>query len=332
MAQWASLTPQTAFDRPLRETLMPAALETHNLAKHYGSLRAVAGLDLTVAEGQVFGFLGPNGAGKSTTMRMLMGLVRPTHGHAMILGRPSASVTSRGPGTIGALVEGPAFYGYLTARQNLTLLARLSGGAKAAEVDRVLELAGLTAHADRRAGAYSHGMRQRLGLAQALLPRPKVLLLDEPTLGLDPQGRVEMRELRQRLNQEEGVTIFLSSHLLSEIEQLCSHLAFLWQGRLLQTGPVAELLSASAVRVELRATPLADAEALLERQPAVRDLTRQGPALTFTCPQPDIPKLNVALTRAGIAIWALIPRPESLEELYLRIMKEAADVPRGAEG
>ena len=299
------------------------ALETHGLTKHYGRVKAVQGLDLAVEQGQVFGFLGPNGAGKSTTMRMIMGLVRPTRGHALILGQPSAATRSRAPGRIGALVEGPAFYGYLTARQNLTALARLSGGVPAAEVDQALELAGLGEAADRKVSGYSHGMRQRLGVAQALLPRPRVLLLDEPSLGLDPQGRVEMRELLQRLNREAGVTIFLSSHLLGEVEQLCSHLAILAHGRLLQAGPTARLLAGEAARVELWATPVEGAERVIGRLAPVRAVTRQGEALLFTCAPEDVAGVNAALVGAGIAVSALMPRPENLEELYLRLMREA---------
>lgn len=302
------------------------ALETHNLTKHYGRVPAVQGLSLAVEEGQVFGFLGPNGAGKSTTMRMIMGLIRPTGGHASILGRPSSSVASRAPGRIGALVEGPAFYGYLTARENLQLLARFSGGLRPAEIDRALELTGLQGQADRRVSAYSHGMKQRLGLAQALLPRPRVLLLDEPTVGLDPQGRVEMRELLRGLNREEGVTIFLSSHLLGEVEELCTHLAFLWQGRLLKTGPTVDLLAGETVQLEIRATPLDKAEQILARRREVLAVARQGTALLVTCAPEAIAALNATLVLNGVEVSALTPRPERLEELYLRLMEEAQHV------
>jgi ABC-2 type transport system ATP-binding protein len=298
-------------------------LETRGLTKHFGRIQAVEGLDLTVEASQVFGFLGPNGAGKSTTMRMIMGLIRPTRGEARLLGKSAATTASRAAGTVGALVEGPAFYGYLTARQNLVLLARLSGGASPAELDRALELAGLSADADRRVGAFSHGMKQRLGVASALLPRPRVLLLDEPTTGLDPQGRVEMRELLQRLNREEGVTIFLSSHLLGEVEQLCTHLAFLSHGRLLQAGPTAALLASETVRVELRATPQERAAVLLETRPEVQNLARHEDTLTFTCRQNALPALNAALVHADVEVGLLAPRPENLEELYLRLMRGA---------
>ncbi len=304
-----------------------AAIETRALTKHFGRLRAVEGLSLRVEPGQVFGFLGPNGAGKTTTLRLLLGLVRPTRGHAWILSQPSYSPRARQPGAVGALVEEPAFYGYLSARRNLELLARLSGGVPAAEIERVLELVGLRGHEDRRVSAYSHGMRQRLGLAQALLPRPQVLLLDEPTFGLDPRGRVEMRELLRRLSQEQGVTIFLSSHLLGEVEQLCTHLGFLSHGRLLACGPINELLDSTMVRVEVQAEPVEEAWLLLSRHRSVSHLVRRGEILAFHSPHSDLAKLNAALVIRGLAVSSFLPRPESLEELYLRLTDEEAHAP-----
>ena len=304
----------------------PPALETRALSKRYGSVLAVDGLSLTVAPGQVFGFLGPNGAGKSTTMRMLLGLVRPVRGQAWIFGRPCGSVAARRRGLVGAQVEDPAFYGYLSAYQNLALLGCLSGGVSAAEIDRVLELVGLRGARRRKVAAYSHGMRQRLGLAQALLPLPRLLILDEPTSGLDPQGRVEVRELLMRLSTEHGVTIFLSSHLLEEVEKLCTHLAFLSHGRLLAAGPTDELLSTSTVRVELRAQPLETASAVLTTHPQVSGLVRELEALTFACPRQALPSLNASLVAAGVAVYSLAPHPESLEDLYLRLMGGEGDV------
>ncbi|HEY3398180.1 MAG TPA: ABC transporter ATP-binding protein [Armatimonadota bacterium] len=303
------------------------ALETRALTKHYGRVAAVEGLSLSVERGQIFGFLGPNGAGKSTTLRMLLGLIRPTRGSAWLLGRPCSSVAARAPGQVGALVEDPAFYGYLTARQNLTLLSRLTGGVGPAEIDAALAATGLSAVGDRKVSAFSHGMRQRLGVAQALVPRPQVLILDEPTNGLDPRGRVEMRDLLRRLNADHGVTVVLSSHLLAEIEQLCTHLAFVSHGRLLTAGPTAELLAATAVQVELLAQPVAEAFLVLSRSPAVAGLRRQGEQLLFTTGRGEIPALNAALVRAGVAVFSLAPHSETLEDLYLRLTEEA---PTGA--
>ncbi len=301
------------------------ALQLEELSKQYGRVQAVAGISLTVQAGQVYGFLGPNGAGKSTTMRMLLGLVRPTGGRAYLWGRPCGSPAARAAGVVGALVEDPAFYGYLSARQNLTLLARLSGGVPAAEVDRVLALVGLSGQGHRRVSSFSHGMKQRLAVAQALLPRPRVLLLDEPSNGLDPRGRVEMRELLRRLNQE-GVTIFLSSHLLEEVERLCTHLAFLSRGKLLAAGKTRELLGQGKVRVELRATPLGQAELMLAERPEVEEVGRRDEALHFTCPYAELAALNAALVGAGVAVTALVPREEGLEELYLRLTEETPRV------
>ena len=298
------------------------ALQLESLSKHYGRVRAVEGVSLTVEAGQVYGFLGPNGAGKSTTMRMLLGLVRPTGGRAFLLGRPCGSVQARAAGVVGALVEDPAFYGYLSARRNLALLARLSGGVPSLELDRVLGLVGLREQGNRRVSAFSHGMKQRLAVAQALLPRPRVLLLDEPTNGLDPRGRVEMRELLQRLNQE-GVTIFLSSHLLEEVERLCTHLAFLSRGRLLVAGKTADLLASEMVRVELKTRPDWRAHNVLTDRPEVQGLQQQDDTLTFSCPRPALAEINAALVGAGVAVLALMPREESLEELYLRLTEEA---------
>jgi ABC-2 type transport system ATP-binding protein len=309
--------------------MTPPAIQLESLSKYYGRVQAVRNVSLTVEAGQVYGFLGPNGAGKSTTIRMLLGLVRPTTGHAFLLGRPCRSVQARAAGVVGALVEDPAFYGYLSARRNLALLARLSGGVPSLEIERVLDLVGLRDQARRRVSAFSHGMKQRLAVAQALLPRPRVLLLDEPTNGLDPRGRVEMRVLLQRLNRE-GVTIFLSSHLLEEVERLCTHLAFLSRGRLLAAGPTADLLASEVVRVEVEARPAEVAERVLATRAEVEGLLCQGETLTFSCPRPALAAINTALVAAGVAVSALVPRAESLEELYLRLTEETPTDAPGA--
>lgn len=309
--------------------MAPPAIQLELLSKHYGRVRAVDNVSLTVETGQLCGFLGPNGAGKSTTIRMLLGLVRPTAGRAYLLGQPCSSVRARAAGAVGALVEDPAFYGYLSARRNLALLGRLSGGVSSLEIERVLDLVGLRAQAGRRVSAFSHGMKQRLAVAQALLPRPRVLLLDEPSNGLDPRGRVEMRALLQRLNRE-GLTIFLSSHLLEEVERLCTHLAFLSHGRLLLAGPTPKLLASEMVRVEVEARPVDMTMQVLARQPEVGSLRQEGGAVVFSCPRSALAGINTALVTAGVAVSALVPRAESLEELYLRLTEEALGDAAGA--
>lgn len=302
--------------------MTPSAIQLELLSKHYGRVRAVDNVSLTVGAGQLCGFLGPNGAGKSTTIRILLGLVRPTAGRAYLLGQPCGSVRARAAGVVGALVEDPAFYGYLSARRNLALLARLSGGVSPLEIERVLDLVGLRGQAERRVSAFSHGMKQRLAVAQALLPRPRILLLDEPSNGLDPRGRVEMRALLQRLHRE-GLTIFLSSHLLEEVERLCTHLAFISQGRLLRAGPLPELLASEMVRVEVEARPVDGAMQVLSRRPEVTNLLSESGGLVFSCPRSALAGINTTLVAAGVAVSALVPRTESLEELYLRLTGEA---------
>ena len=219
---------------------MTAAIECHGLTKRYGARPAVNQLDLTVEAGQVFGFLGPNGAGKTTTLRMLLGLVRPTAGSAWLNGRPAGTPASLAG--VGAMIEEPAFYPWLSGHRNLEVIA-LSGPRTADRADviaGVLSRVGLAGVADRKVKTYSQGMRQRLGLAAALLRRPALLLLDEPSNGLDPAGIREFRTLMRSLAAA-GTTVFLSSHLLTEVEQVCDQAAVLSDGRVITQGPVAEL-------------------------------------------------------------------------------------------
>lgn len=218
---------------------MQPAIETHSLSRRYGSRLVVDSLDLVVPAGRVAGFVGPNGAGKTTTIRMLLGLIRPSSGAALILGRSVASdpaVLDR----VGAMVEGPAVYPGLSGRDNLRVLSLL-GGLASSKVDRALDLVALSDRACDPVNTYSLGMRQRLGIAAALLPEPAVVILDEPTNGLDPAGILDMRGLLRELAQA-GTTVFVSSHQLSELEQICDHLVLLRRGRLVYQGPMAELL------------------------------------------------------------------------------------------
>ncbi len=190
-----------------------AAIRTEGLTKHYGEFAAVEDVSLEVRPGEIFGFLGPNGAGKTTTIRMLLGLVAPTAGRALLFGKDVAREFKVAIANVGAFVEGPAFYSFLSGRRNLRLFGKLSGGVSEARIDEVLEWTGLTAPADSRVSKYSHGMRQRLGIALALLEEPRLLILDEPTNGLDPQGTREIRELMRRLCSEFETSILVSSHL-----------------------------------------------------------------------------------------------------------------------
>ena len=219
-------------------------LRFHALAKSYGSRRAVRDLSLDIEGGEVFGFLGPNGAGKTTTIRMALGLIRPSGGRVEVLGMDVARHRARVLPRVGALVEEPALYGYLSGRGNLEAFGLMLGGIPSTRLDAVLDLVGLGDRQRDRVSSYSLGMRQRLGVAVALLNDPDLLVLDEPANGLDPAGIVEMRDLLRRLAAA-GKTVFLSSHVLVEVQQICDRVAIVNQGRLVRVAPVAELVSGS---------------------------------------------------------------------------------------
>src|SRR5947209_9700003 len=219
------------------------AIETHGLSKHFGQRKAVDGLTISIPAGTIAGFVGPNGAGKTTTIRLLLGLVRPGAGSATILGQPLAHPERYLP-RVGALIEAPAFYPSLSGRTNLEVLARL-GGHPRSRVDQLLELVELSDRARDPVRKYSQGMKQRLGVAMALLPDPDLLILDEPANGLDPLGIIQMRDLLRRL-REQGKTIFISSHLLGELEQVTDWLVMLHQGKALFSGPARDLLNRRA--------------------------------------------------------------------------------------
>jgi ABC-2 type transport system ATP-binding protein len=298
------------------------AIQTHSLCKQYGKNVAVKGLDLQVRRGEIFGFLGPNGAGKSTTIRMVLGLIRPTAGHSEVLGRRSGSVASRERGRVGALVEGPAFYDYLSGRRNLEILAALSGGETRERIDETLDLVGLLGREREPVRNYSHGMRQRLGLAQALLPRPELIILDEPATGLDPEGMTEVRDLLVRLNREHGMTVFLSSHLLHEVEQICSDVGVIMKGTLVARGKVRDLLADSETLVTLRVGDIPAALGVLGGLAYVSEVEATPEAVSLRCDEAALPDLNAALVGRGIRVSALVPERMSLEELYLRLVQD----------
>ncbi|MGH9823690.1 MAG: ABC transporter ATP-binding protein, partial [Blastocatellia bacterium] len=226
-------------------------LETQALTKKFGRRYAVDGLCLQVLRGDIFGFLGQNGAGKSTTIRMVLGLVRPTSGKITLLGADMGRVPLKALRRTGAIVESPAFYDRLSGRQNLRMLSAMSGGAAPKKIDEILDIVGLRARAADPVRVYSHGMRQRLGIAQALLPDPEFVILDEPTDGLDPQGIHEVRSLITRLRDDMGLTVLLSSHMLHEVEQICNRVAIIDQGKMLYQGTIEEIVGKDRI-VKLR--------------------------------------------------------------------------------
>jgi ABC-2 type transport system ATP-binding protein len=286
------------------------------LVKRYGDLVAVDHVDLTVEQGDVFGYLGPNGAGKTTSLRMLLGLIRPTEGEARLFGRDPLQDGAKALDGVAGFVEGPRFYPYLSGRRNLRLLADYDQPPSRSRIEEVLELVELRDRAKDKVGGYSHGMRQRLGIATALLREPRLLLLDEPTTGLDPAGMRDMRELVKRLAGE-GITIVLSSHLLYEVEELCNRVAIVRSGRVIYEGRLRDLLATAASGFRLRALEPERARLVVLAQAGIDDVRANDGDLRFTGDEQAVAALSVALGRAGIGVTALVPETESLEELFL---------------
>jgi ABC-2 type transport system ATP-binding protein len=294
-------------------------IETRELSKRYGAeLLAVDRLALRVRRGEVYGFLGPNGAGKTTTLRMLLGLVRPSSGSATVLGAPPGA--PEGLARIGAMVEGPGFYPFLTGRDNLRVLAGYAG-APARRIDAVLEEVGLGGRAGDRFAAYSQGMKQRLGVAAALLKEPELLILDEPTNGLDPAGMAAMRDLIRRLGHGDR-SVLVSSHVMSEVEQICDRVGVIRGGSLVEEGTVDELRGRA--RLLVRAEPLDAARRLLAARPEVQGVATVDGSLRLAADPAAAAALNRALVDAGIAVSELRPERASLEDVFLELTKEAA--------
>jgi ABC-2 type transport system ATP-binding protein len=290
-------------------------VEARGLVKRYGEIVAVDHVDLTVERGDVFGYLGPNGAGKTTSLRMLLGLIRPTEGSARLFGRDPLDVGARALDGVAGFVEGPRFYPYLSGRKNLRLLADLDGDVPPARIEEVLDVVELRERAKDKVGGYSHGMRQRLGIAAALLRDPRLLLLDEPTTGLDPAGMRDMRQLVKRLAAE-GITILLSSHLLAEVEELCNRVAIIRRGSVIYEGRLDELLRSAGGGYRLVATDGERAFALLRAQPGIEAAQLNG-HLRLQADDGALAAATIELGRAGIGITELVPQTTSLEELFL---------------
>ncbi|EPD90164.1 ABC transporter ATP-binding protein [Streptomyces albus] len=306
-----------------------AVISTRGLTKRYrGGQLAVDALDLSVPRGSVFGFLGPNGSGKTTTIRMLLGLIEPTGGTAHVLGAPMPGSVRQVLPRIGALIEGPALYGFLSGRDNLLRYdaadPTADPGTRGARVGRALERVGLSAAAGRKARTYSLGMKQRLGLAAALLQPRELLVLDEPTNGLDPQGMREIRSLVRELSGD-GITVFLSSHLLDEIEQVCTHAAVMHRGRLVTQGTVAELSAGARGRLTVTTPDPGDAARVLKEH-GVTDLVTDGEEVTGDPPPGDPAALNAALVRSGVRVRAFGLRRVSLEDAFVSLTGEGFDV------
>jgi ABC-type multidrug transport system ATPase subunit len=297
-------------------------IETHDLTKRYGErILAVDGLALRIRRGEVYGFLGPNGAGKTTTLRMLLGLVRPTSGTALVLGARPGSPPSLA--RVGALIETPAFYPFLSGRDNLRVLARYAG-APEARIEPVLEEVDLAARGSDRFGTYSLGMKQRLGIAAALLKDPELLILDEPTNGMDPAGMAEMRTFIRELGRGRR-TVLLSSHLMAEVEQIADRVGVISRGKLVGEGTVDELRGRESLWV--RAEPLEKAERVVSELQAVEQVSRVDGGLRIAADPAAAAGINRMLVEAGIAVGELRHERVSLEKVFLELTqqeKEAA--------
>jgi ABC-2 type transport system ATP-binding protein len=302
----------------------PPVIETRGLTKRFGDRAAIDGVDLTVPGGCAFGFLGPNGAGKTTMIRMLLGLTRASAGSMRLLGHPVPEERARALERVGAIVEEPRFHPYLSGRENLRIVAAVRGAEAHERIAPALERVGLADRAEDKVKKYSLGMRQRLGVARCLLADPKLLILDEPTNGLDPGGIQEFREMIRAMVEQEGRTVFISSHLLDEVEKICDAAAIVDRGKVITQGPIAELASASGGArnelivgvddVSLALLTLEGSELVADARPS-----DEGLRVVLSGASGTAAEVNASLVRAGIAVTRLEPVRHSLEQRFLEI-------------
>ncbi len=316
-----------ANDSPLQQTAVTGpgygddntvVLSTHGLTKDFKKLRAVDRLDLTVNRGDVFGFLGPNGAGKTTTIRLIFGLTHPTAGHAQILGHHIPGDRKEALRHMGGFVDDPTFYGNMTARRNLRLLGGMNGEVSEERITEVLEAVGLSERGRSKVGGYSHGMRQRLGIALALIHKPELIILDEPTSGLDPQGMKDVRELIRELGRQ-GTTVFLSSHLLHEVELVCNRAAIMRKGRMIAQGPVANLRPTNG-SVKILTGDQGRALEVLRGLVDPTAIREDDGYLVVEAGDGIVPEMVRRLVAEQIDVKAIVPALEqSLEDMFLEL-------------
>jgi ABC-2 type transport system ATP-binding protein len=299
-------------------------VKARGLVKRYDDVLAVDHIDLNVRAGDVYGFLGPNGAGKTTTLRMALGLITPSEGTVELFGRDPMRRGARALEGVAGFVEAPRFYPYLSARKNLELLAALDGDGARERIAEVFEIVELTARAKHRVGGFSHGMRQRLGIAAALLRRPRLLILDEPATGLDPGGMRDMRLLIRRLAGE-GITVLLSSHQLPEVQELCDRVAIVDSGRVVYEGALADLRRQGGAGYRLRTSDDARALEIVRAASGVGHASVGEQGLSFQADEQAVGALSLALARDGVAILALTPELATLEDLFFRLTEGGED-------
>lgn len=300
-------------------------IEIKSLTKDFKDLRAVNNLNLSVFKGDVFGFLGPNGAGKSTTIRMLLSLIKPTSGSINLFGRALTTDRIDILKRIGAIVEKPDFYGYLSAYKNLEILGKLSGkDITKNQIMEVLELVGLEKRFKSKVKTFSHGMKQRLGLAQSLLHDPELIILDEPTTGLDPQGMKEIRDLIIHLSREKGKTLFLSSHILHEVELVANRMIIINKGTTKVEGYVKDLLNAKKLKVSFEVDDEQKVKELISQSGWKEKFESNSKNIfIFSLENEEIAQLNKYLVDNSVSVSAVVPT-RSLEDYFLKITDEAA--------
>lgn len=296
-------------------------LEVQELTKTFGSRTVVDRLNLRIEEGDIYGFLGTNGSGKTTTIRMITGLIHPDAGVVRIGGFHLKTRFKAAISHVGAIVENPAFYTYLSAYDNLKLSANLLPGITRKRVEEVLEIAGLSDRAKDKVGSYSLGMKQRLGIAGALLNRPKLIILDEPTNGLDPQGMKEIKKLIVQLAAEQGTSFLISSHLLHEVEQICTKVGVIRKGRLIAEGQVKELLASGEETVEIVTRESDKAEQILKTVSEIISVSRFQDGLIVQTTGDCSFKLSQLLVTSGVRIRSINHRPRTLEQFFFDITK-----------
>ncbi len=305
----------------------PVVLSTHGLTKDFGSLRAVDDLNLSVCRGDVFGFLGPNGSGKTTTIRMIFGLIYPTSGYVQVLDHKVPQQRTSALRHLGGFVDDPMFYGNMSARRNLRLLGKMNGPVSEERINEVLEMVGLLDRGNSKAGSFSHGMRQRLGIALALIHKPDVIVLDEPTSGLDPQGMKDVRELIRDLGAE-GITVLLSSHLLHEVELVCNRAVILRKGHVIVQGPVSELHPASHAVKVLTGNQGKALEVIRAMAPAGGVKEDEG-YIIVASGDSFVPEMVRRLVADSIDVQAVVPAMEQgLEDMFLELTSSAEEPPR----
>lgn len=302
---------------------MLPVIQLNQVSKSFKDKVAVNGLSLQVNKGDIYGFLGPNGSGKSTTLRMIMGLISPSGGDITLFGKSLALHRAEIMSKIGCIIEKPDFYGYLNAKENISLFVRASGlQYTSAQYDELFEQVGLKGRELDKVKTYSHGMKQRLGLAQALLHKPELILLDEPNTGLDPQGIIDLRQLILKLNRDHGTTILFSSHILSEVQEICTRMIVIHKGKSIVEGSLEDLLSQDDMHVELElSNPQRDTILFQQSEFYSRIIPSEDGALQLRMSKMEIPKMVSSLSEKGIGVLRVDYRNQ-LEDYFLKITNQ----------